>query len=202
MDIEKTLKNLNKRGFKAVYFKDGAAAADYILSLVPAGASAGFGGSRTLAELKIPSLLNENGRIVYHRGTTENMSAAEIMKNSMSADWFFLSANALTENGEIINTDGRANRVGASIYGPGNVVVVAGVNKIVKNLAAAMKRIKTVAAPLNAKRLEKSPPCVFGTPDCMNCGASDTICCVTAIHHRPTYGRNFVVIIVGETLGF
>ncbi|HWJ02468.1 MAG TPA: LUD domain-containing protein, partial [Verrucomicrobiae bacterium] len=121
-------------------------------------------------------------------------------------NFFLTSANAVTQSGEIINIDGMGNRVSATVFGPGEVIMVIGLNKIAGDLAAGLSRSKEVAAVLNAKRLGRKTPCVQ-TGICTDCDSPERICNVSVIlHRRPReksgFGGGFKIIVVGESLGF
>jgi L-lactate utilization protein LutB len=120
----------------------------------------------------------------------------------MQADFFIASSNAVTEDGALVNTDGTGNRIAAMFFGPKKVIIVAGVNKLVPDLEAAMKRIKDVAAPLNAKRLGLKTPCAK-TENCYDCSSHERICKITAVMDAPSsHTEKVYVILVGEELGY
>lgn len=201
MNIEKTVNNLTRNGFKAFFVEDEKEAVQKILSLIPVSESAGFGGSATLTALNVAELLQARGNRIFHRSLTKGLSQEEIVRNAAFADWFLMSSNAVTEEGELVNTDGNGNRVSASIYGGKNTLVVAGVNKIVPDLASAFERIRTVAAPLNARRFNRPTPCTSGG-SCKDCPAELTLCKSTVIQHRPSTSKNHYVILINKNLGF
>lgn len=125
----------------------------------------------------------------------------EIFRKSFFADSYFVSTNALTQNGELYNVDGNGNRVAAMLYGPDKVIVIAGINKIVKDVDAAIKRNREISAPTNAKRLNKLTPCTK-IGQCMDCKSSYRICNeYTLIRRQGSKGR-IKVIIVGKELGY
>lgn len=201
MDIGKLLSKLDYRGFKPFFVADKAEAVELILSLIPKTDSIGFGGSTTVTELNLHNELSKRGNTVYHRDLAPLIPADRILKSAIFADWFIASANAITEDGELVNTDGRSNRVASLIYGSKNSLVVLGVNKIVKNIPDALKRIREIAAPLNCKRLNIDNPCVYGG-SCKDCDPETTICKTTTVQHYPPSGREYYVIIINEALGF
>ena len=125
----------------------------------------------------------------------------EIFRKSFFSDTYLTSTNAITENGELYNVDGYGNRVAAMIYGPKSVIVVAGINKIVKDLDQAVERVKRIAAPANSIRLDKNTPCTK-TGYCVDCKKDDRICCsYTVLGHQKQKNR-IKVILVGESLGY
>ena len=199
----RTIQTLEKNNFSAFYFADKQSAIEKAISLVPEGASAGFGGSWTLKQLGLANTLAAKGHEVFDHNQP-NLSLEEslaIRKKQLSCDTFFSSSNAITMDGQLVNVDGTGNRVGAMMFGPRQVVVIAGVNKIVSDLDSAMERIETYAAPINNKRLNRPNPCTV-TGICMDCQGPARICNITTILHKKPGAILFTVILVGETLGF
>ncbi len=200
---EKVVKALEKNNFQAHYAVNRTVAIEKALSLIPAGATIGVGGSWTLKELGIPEQLAKNGHTVYDHnipGLTMEESLA-LRRKELLSDVFLSGANAITLDGQLVNTDGSGNRVAAMSFGPKKVIVIVGVNKIVSDLDAAMERIETVAAPINNKRLDRPNPCTI-TGMCMDCQGSTRICNITSILHKRPPAIDFHVIVVGEELGF
>lgn len=198
--MEEILSNLEKRGFKPYFAKDKAEALETVKRIIPEGATIGFGGSVTVAELGLVSELGKT-HVLYTREKPDGKTDDEIMSLSMNSDWYICSANAISLSGDIVNIDGRANRVAATLYGTGNVLIIAGINKICQTLESAIERAQNVAAPLNCKRLNKKTPCTV-TGRCQNCNSPDTICRATVILHHPTTAHDVHILIVGENLGY
>lgn len=201
MDLSVILSNLTSRGFKAYFVDDKESALRLITQLISPSDSVGFGGSETVTQLNLPAILHSRGNKVFHRGLQSDTPPQQVMKDASVADWFISSANALTADGVIVNTDGRSNRVSGQIYGGGNTLIVLGINKIVPGVFDAFKRIKEIAAPLNCKRLNIDNPCVRGG-DCADCSSETTICRTSVIQQRPPSGKNYYVIIINEVLGY
>jgi len=200
---EKVVKALEKNNFQAYYVADRQQATEKVLSLIAPGATIGVGGSWTLKELAIPEQLTHKGHEVFDHnipGLTAEESMA-LRHKELSCDVFISGTNAITLDGQIVNTDGSGNRVAAMSFGPKKVIVVVGVNKIVADLDAAMERIETVAAPINNKRLGRPNPCTL-TGVCMDCQGPARICNITSILHKRPPTMEFHVVIVGEELGF
>lgn len=200
---DKVVKALEKNNFQAYYVADRAAAIEKVLSLIPAGKTIGVGGSWTLKDLGIPEKLEQKGHIVFDHnkpGITAEESLA-LRHKELSCDVFISGTNAITLDGQLVNTDGSGNRVAAMSFGPKKVVVVVGVNKIVSDLDAAMERIELYAAPINNKRLDRPNPCTV-TGVCMDCQGPARICNMTTILHKKPPTMEFHVVIVGEELGF
>jgi hypothetical protein len=186
---------------EAYFVKTSEEAAALVKELIPEGSVCRVGGSRTLHETGIIELL-ENGNYDYrdsHVVPAEEVETAR--REAFFADFFLASANAITEDGEIYNVDGAGTRVAPIIYGPKNVILVAGTNKIVSDIAAAEDRLRNLAAPANAKRLGCKTPCAE-TGTCMHCKSPARICCsYTLLGYQRIPGR-IKVIIVGEHLGY
>lgn len=202
-DLEDVIHNLTKNNFNASLWATKQEAIDHILTLIPENAAIGVGGSWTVQQLGIlEALENQGHQILDHNkpGTAPEQSM-QIRHSQLGADVFLTSTNALTKEGQLVNTDGVGNRVAAMIFGPKRVIVVAGINKIVENLAKAEERIQTIAAPLNNKRLNRPNPCV-NTGKCMNCQLPTRICNVTTILSKRPSLTDIHVIIIKEELGF
>lgn len=200
---EKVVKALEKNNFQAYYVANRAEAVNKVFSLIPAGATIGVGGSWTLKELAIPEQLEKLGHEVFDHnrpGLTLEQSVA-LRHKELSCDVFISGTNAITLDGQIVNTDGSGNRVAAMSFGPKKVIVVVGVNKIVSDLDAAMERIELFAAPINNKRLDRPNPCTVSGV-CMDCQGPSRICNITTILHKRPPMIDFHVVIVGEELGF
>lgn len=199
-----TIENLEKNGFKASYFEKSETAIKYIQSIAENYNKIGFGGSMTvLQSLKLDELLKGKGKeILNHNiGSLSAEEKLEIRKKQLTCDLFITSTNALTKDGKLINTDGVGNRVGAMIFGPEKVLVIAGVNKIVKDIDAGLKRIKEIAAPMNTKRLNMNTPCAV-TGVCSDCNSPQRICRVTTIIEKKPNFSDIEIIIIGENLGY
>lgn len=198
--MEKLLKNLKLRGFEPYYVESSEEAKKLISEIIPAGSSIGFGGSVTVTEMGLLPYLAERGYVLYHRSMPK-YTAEEIYSLNHTADWFCSSTNALCESGDLVNIDGRANRVAEMLYGPKNILIVCGVNKIVKTIDEGIFRTRNIASPKNCVKLDKKTPCAV-TGKCMNCNSPDTICKATVIQHHPTSGKRVCIIIINENLGF
>lgn len=193
MTLEELSKKLKARGFIPEICGSGKEAAEKILSIIPAADSVGKGGSVTLSQIGIAEKLAERGNTFFDRNSYVEAAGAK---------WFLSSANAMTENGDIVNIDGSANRVSSLIFGVPNVIYVVGKNKIVKDLDAAIDRIRNYTCHLNAVRLGKSTPCAI-TGKCAYCTGKECMCNVTTIVHHPTrYQEKVYVLLIDEELGY
>lgn len=194
---------LNKNLFEGLYVATGQQAVEEIMLRVPEGATVGVGGSVTLRQIGAVEMLRKRGHQVFDHWQ-EGLDPAEVdrvRRSQLTSDVFLASANAVTADGHLVNTDGSGNRVAAMTFGPRKVIVVAGINKIVRDREAALNRIKNEAAPLNFYRLNLPTPCAK-TTFCADCPPPARFCRVTAVTEvRPSGIPQFVVIIVGENLG-
>lgn len=198
MDI---INNLQSRGFIAHQVKSERQLFDILIQNIPPKSEIGFGGSVTVEQLKIPQKLKDAGYICNHLSTSD-LSWEQLCFKNRNVKYYITSTNAVTEDGILVNTDGRANRISAMCYGPEKLFFVIGKNKICKDLNAAFDRISQVAAPLNAKRLNKNTPCARLEKCPSPCGAANTICKATLILYHPTSTMKVFVIILDEELGY
>lgn len=201
MICKRAAASLRKNHFEACYVETKEAAADKVLSLIECGASVGFGGSATIAALDLEPRLAEKGCTVYNHAGLSPEQSLEVRRKELLSDVFLCSSNAVTLDGQLVNTDGSGNRVAAMCFGPKRVVVVAGVNKVVETVEAGRRRIAQVAAPTNAKRLRRATPCAE-TGYCVDCASLERICRVTAVLQQKPLSLEMTVILVGEALGY
>lgn len=200
---EAVVKALAKNNFTATYVNTRQEAIDHVLTLISPNATIGVGGSWTVGELGLVTLLEQQGHTIFNHGKPGlNADEAQEMRiKELTCDVFLTSSNAITLDGKLVNTDGTGNRVAAMIFGPKKVIVLAGINKIVKDVAAAEERIQLLAAPINNKRLSLNNPCAT-TGHCMDCQSPSRICNVTTILNRKPGKSDIHIIIIGENLGF
>lgn len=201
--IEKTINNLKKNNINGYYVKDNDELINLIKDIAKEGEVVSVGGSMSLFESKVIELLR-SGRYEFLDRYKENLTQEdikEIYRKSFFADTYFASANAITEDGKIFNVDGNGNRVAAILYGPDKVVLIVGVNKIVKNIEQAVSRNRAISGPANAKRLNLSTPCVK-TGQCMECKSEERICCEYTVIKRQRNPKRMHVIFINDTLGF
>ena len=213
--VRTTLENLRRNNMEASYAATAEEALAALKSCLTPGCTVGVGGSVTLDEIGAIALLRSgeyNFLDRYAPGLTPEQTK-DIFRRSLLSDVYVMSANAITENGELYNVDGRSNRVAALLFGPESVVVIAGVNKIVADIDEAVRRHKTAAAPANAARLHCNTPCVrtgkcvslmrqSDESMCAGCAAEDRICANYVVSARQREAGRIKVILVGETLGF
>ncbi len=207
VDIEKrvarTIANLERHNFSAVFVTNESELHAKIQEWVSENSTVAVGDSMTLFETGIIELLR-NGKYNFldkYRAEITREEKKQIYRRSFSADTFLCSTNALTEEGELYNIDGNGSRVAAMIYGPEQVIVVAGINKIVKDLEEAEKRARNHAAPLDAQRLNKNTPCA-SLGYCVDCKSDERICNDFVVIKRQFTKGRIKVIIVGKALGY
>jgi hypothetical protein len=200
---KKTIEKLVAHDFKALYVNNKQEAVEEILKHITPKLRVGAGGSVTIRELGILGQLEARGHTLYDhwKSGLSKEDIVEIRKSQMTSDLFLGSVNAVTMNGELVNIDGAGNRVNSTVFGPGKVILVVGYNKIVEDVQEAIKRIKNVAAPINAKRLNIDIPCAK-VGKCVDCNSSHRICRVVVIHERRPLLTDMLIILVGEELGF
>lgn len=197
-DLEKTRKNLEGRDFRVHRFASGAEAAEFLVQTLH-GTSIGIGGSVTIDTLGVYDRLCGSNEVFWHWKN----HAPETRERAGKAETYLCSANGVSENGEIVNIDGFGNRVAGTIYGPERVFLVVGRNKIAPDLTGAIDRARNIAAPLNARRLNRHTPCAVGEPRCHDCRSPEKVCGVmTVFFMPPTSIKEFHVILVNEDLGY
>jgi len=204
--VENTLSALRKNEFEAIYVPTREDAVSKVLEFVASDALVGLGGSVTLREMGLPEILRGGGNQVadHWEARRRGASAEEMMETRrlhLNSDVFITSTNAITETGQLINIDGAGQRVAAMIFGPKKVIVIAGVNKIAKDVDEGLERAENVASPMNAKRLNLRTPCTV-TGLCSDCASEERICNITTIIHRRPVNTDTTIILVGENLGY
>ena len=196
---QKVIKGLKSRNMEGFYAHDKEEALKIALGLIPEGSSVTMGGCMSAVEIGLIDALRSGSYNFIDRDASEDKRAA--MLAAYDADVFLVSANAMTEDGVIINIDGNANRVSAIAQGPRKVLFIVGMNKICSDVDGAMKRARNVAAPVNAQRFGLDTPCAK-TGSCMNCKSPDTICCQFLITRFSRHAGRIQVILVNDNLGF
>ena len=210
--MEKTKNALENNNMTAYTVKTKEEAADIVRSLLKKGDVIASGGSVTLNQCGITDIIKSPDYIYLDRNSVAPDKTAEIFRKSFSADVYLCSSNAITENGELYNVDGNSNRVAAIAYGPKSVIIIAGYNKIVRNIEEASNRVKKTAAPTNTVRLQcdtycsKSGECAAFTKESQDitsgCSSDERICCNFLISAKQRHKGRIKVILVAENLGF
>ena len=196
---KKVIKGLESRNMTGYYAETKEDAKRLALSLIEAGSTVTMGGAMSAQEIGLVDAVKAGDYRFLDRNAYADKRQA--MLDAYDADWFLASANAMTDDGVIVNIDGNANRVSAIAQGPKHVLFIVGMNKITSDIDAAMKRARGVAAPTNAQRFGLNTPCAK-TGACMNCKSPDTICCQFLITRFSRHPGRIHVILVNDTLGF
>lgn len=201
---QKTVESLGNNGFTTRYCATPQEAFDYIIAESDDAITVGFGGSMSIAGLGVESQLRDLGKQILNHGSPAFSldEKLEIMRRQLTCDLFLSGCNALTLSGELVNIDGVGNRVASMLFGPRKVIVVAGRNKLVDgSIQDAINRIKNLATPPNAKRLNYNTPC-SRTGFCSNCNSPERICRATTIIDRKPRLTDLHVLVVNADLGF
>lgn len=196
---QKVIKGLQSRNMSGYYAESREEALRLALELIPEGSTATMGGGVSVQEIGLVDALKQGNYKFIDRDAYEDKRAAMLL--AYDADVFLASANAITEDGVLVNIDGNANRVSAIAHGPKKVILIVGMNKVCDDVDGAMKRARNVAAPTNAQRFGLSTPCAK-TGSCMNCKSPDTICCQFLITRFSRHTGRIHVILVNDNLGF
>ncbi|MCD7723100.1 MAG: lactate utilization protein [Clostridiales bacterium] len=210
--VETTMQNLEKNGIKAYYVETKGEVVPLVKTLVCAGSSVSNGGSESLKETGVIDLLKSGCYEYIDRTGLTGEELRQCYIRAFGCDAYFCSSNAVTQHGELYNVDGNSNRVACIVYGPRQVIMVVGVNKIVADIDEAVMRVKQIAAPLNTKRLACDTACAYSgecisagkndAPVCAGCSSKARICCNYVISARQRHINRIKVIIVNETLGY
>ncbi len=211
-EIKITMENLEKNGMKPFYAETKEDVIPIIEKLVEKGSSVSHGGSETLKQTGVIDFLKNGGFDYIDRSGLEGEELRQSYIKAFGCDAYFSSSNAVTMNGELYNVDGNSNRVACIVYGPRQVIMIVGVNKIVKNINDAVLRVKECAAPPNTQRLSCKTPCAV-TGKCISlnsenpficdgCASPQRICCNFVISAKQRHKDRIKVIIVNENLGY
>ena len=200
---KKAVEKLAAHDFEAIYAKTKEGAVEELWKRITPKMKIGVGGSVSIRSLGILEKLEAQGYTIHDhwKPGLSKENAFEIRRLQMTSDLFLSSVNAVTLDGELVNIDGIGNRVNAINFGPEKVILVAGYNKVVDDVQEGIKRIKNVAAPLNARRLNIDVPCAK-VGKCVDCNSPNRICRVIVIHERKPSWTDILIILVGEELGY
>ena len=199
---KRVVKALESRNMEAYYVKTKEEAVQKALELMPKGSSISWGGTMSVGEVGLMDAIRNGDYVLYDREQTDTPEEREaVMHQAFFADFFLGSVNAMSESGVLVNIDGVANRVAAYAYGPKYVLLIVGMNKIVKTEEDAVSRARNEAAPINAQRFQKDTPCVQnGT--CFDCRKQGCICSQMLITRYCQSPKRMKIILVDDTLGF
>lgn len=196
------IQNLKKRHFDAYYCQNSRIALEKALNLIPEGSLVGWGGAKSAQQIGLMDALNQGPYRTIDRDSMRTRAEREqAARDCLSADVFLTGANALSIDGQMVNIDGNGNRVAGILFGPKQVLVIAGMNKVMDSLDDAIKRARTVAAPMNQQRFLGNTPCAT-TGVCGDCKSDECICNQIVITRNCRPAGRIVFILVGESLGF
>ena len=196
---EKVIKGLESRNMTGYYAETKEEALKKALELIPEGSSVTMGGCMSAREIGLVDAVQKGNYNFIDRDNYEDKRAAALM--AYDADVYLASANAMTDDGVLVNIDGNSNRVSAIAFGPKKVLFIVGINKICSDIDSAMKRARNVAAPTNVQRFNLATPCTK-TGTCFDCKSPDTICCQFLITRFSRHKDRIHVILVNDNLGF
>ena len=199
----KMVKQLQRRHFEAYYCATADEARQRVNELIPDGSSVTWGGTMTVRDMGIPEMLKGRGTLdVWDRDTVTTAEEKQKMYfRAFHADYYLSSANAISEDGVIVNIDGNGNRVAAITWGPQHVIFVVGMNKVAQDVEAALKRARSTASPINAARFDIDTPCQKDGV-CHNCNSPQSICNYVHFLRNSSKPGRIIVVLVGETLGY
>lgn len=196
------IKNLQKRNMEGYYCPDAASAVEQALALMPDGSTISWGGSMTLSETGLMDALQSHDYTLIDRMTAQTPEEKrEIYAKATLADYYLMSTNAITLDGQLVNIDGTGNRVACLIHGPEHVIILAGMNKVCLDIESAFHRVKNCATPPNTVRLNCKTPCSV-TGICGDCLSPETICCQEVITRYSRVPSRIKVILIGEEYGY
>lgn len=193
---------LARRNMEGFYCENGNDAVELAISMMEKGARIAWGGSASVTECGLMDAISSEDYVLIDRmnATTEE-EKRNIFAQTVLSDYYLMSTNAITLDGELVNIDGNGNRLAALIHGPKHVILIVGMNKVATDLDAAMKRVRLNACPPNAIRLNKNTPCAK-TGKCGDCLSPDCFCNQIVITRRSGHQGRIKVILVGESLGY
>ncbi len=199
---ERMIKNLKRRNMEAFYCPTAEEAVKKVSELIEDGSSVTWGGSMTIRDMGLPKALKERGtlKVMDRDDVTDREEVVKIYEKAFTADVYLSSANAISEDGVIVNIDGNGNRVAAITWGPKKVIFIIGMNKVAQTVEAALARARSTAAPINSARFEIKTPCQTDGV-CHNCNSPESICNYVHFLRNSPRGKH-VVVLVGESLGY
>ena len=201
--VERTIKALKRNRIPASFFSTKEQAKERIVEMIPPGSNVGIGGSVTLRQLGLIDEVKRRGFTVLNpfEPKLSDEERLELRRKALVSDVFLVGTNAITEEGQLFNIDATGNRVGAMFFGPKKVIVIAGTNKIVRDLEEAIIKVREKTAPINAKRLGIDAPCVH-TGQCEDCNSPGRICNIWVTIVKKPRLTDLEVVMIGESLGF
>ena len=199
--LENLKKNLESLGYEAAVFENKEAACAFLNERINE-TSVGIGGSMTVEEMGLYPALASHNEVFWHQRIPDGMTAEEVRRAAAGCEVYISSVNGIAESGEIINIDGYGNRVASTLYGHKTVYLVVGKNKVEKSFETALWRARNIAAPKNAKRLNKATPCAILGDKCYDCKSSARICRALSVFYEKPTSAEFTVVLINEDLGY
>ncbi len=196
------IKNLQKRNMEGYYFTTSAECTQAILQEIPAGSRISWGGSESIRECGLLDAVHNRDFELIDRTAAKSPEESRLLfSKAVLSDYYLMSSNAITLDGELINIDGNGNRVACLVQGPSHVILVVGMNKVVPDVPSGIARIRNMASPANAIRLNRQLPCAM-TGTCHDCFSPDCFCNQILITRRSGHPGRIKVFLVEETLGY
>ncbi len=199
---ENIIKQLEKRGMEGYFFEDSASCTNAILASIPDNSTISWGGSESIKESGLMDRIREgNYKLIDRASAATPEEGRQLYAQAVLSDYYLMSSNAVTLQGELVNIDGAGNRVACLIHGPKNIIMVVGMNKVVTDIASGIERVRNFAAPPNAKRLNRQTPC-NAVGHCNDCLSPDCMCNQIVITRRSGIKGRIKVYFVAEELGY
>lgn len=199
---EGIIQALQKRNMEGYFFESSDSCVAAIMDMIPKGSSVSWGGSETFQETGMKDALLSSELTLIDRSSAKTPEESrEIYYKTVMSDYFFMSSNAVTLDGELVNIDGNSNRLACLLHGPRHVMILVGMNKIVPDVESGIARVRNFASPPNAKRLNAQTPCQF-TGRCSGCLSSGCMCSHTVITRRSRHEGRIKVFFIAENLGY
>ena len=199
---EQVVKNLKSINIDAYFVSSKEEALKKALEIIPQESSISWGGSVSIESIGLKEAVRKgNYKVLDREKATTLEEKHKIMHQALSSDFFLTSCNAISEDGILVNIDGVANRLAAICYGPKHVLMIVGINKVVKSVEDAISRARNIAAPINAQRFDINTPCKK-TGCCYDCKSLDTICCQLLITRYSKIKSRIILILVDDNIGY
>ena len=195
-------RNFEKRGFAAWYCPTCEEALAKAISLIPKDDVVSWGGSRSIDDIGLHAYVQAHYKVIDRDTAKTAEERVELMRKALLCDTFLMGTNAAVQDGELLNIDGNGNRVAALSYGPRQVLVIVGMNKVVPTVAAALARARSTASAININRFAGSKTPCYLTGMCADCKGQDTVCRQILLTRACNPGGHIKVILVGENIGF
>lgn len=196
------IKNLVKRNMEGYYFDTAAECTRAVLDTLPAGSTISWGGSESIKECGLMDAIHSGDYRLIDRSLAKSPEESRALyAQAVLSDYYLMSSNAITLNGELINIDGNGNRVACLIQGPSHVILIVGMNKVVTDIESGIARVRNMASPANAIRLNRNIPCA-ATGTCHDCLAPECFCNQIVVTRRSGHAGRIKVYLVGESLGY